>query len=119
MGEDLGGAVLFRFSAELRRYATEHRRACGTGPAASTTCWPGSRPHCRAGLCASGNVTGAFESWRVLDTPASGRGHRTRSGGSNYFTSHLNAGAKTRIAGWKVEIARADSFTSSQATPGP
>ncbi|MGH8626165.1 MAG: hypothetical protein ACREYC_13165 [Gammaproteobacteria bacterium] len=36
-----------------------------------------------------------------------------------YLTSHLNAGAKTRIAGWKVEIARADSFTSPQATAGP
>ena len=35
-----------------------------------------------------------------------------------YLTSHLNAGAKTRIAGWKVEMARADSFTSPQATPG-
>ncbi len=35
-----------------------------------------------------------------------------------YLTSHLNAGAKTRIAGWSVEIARADSFTGSQATPG-
>ncbi len=35
-----------------------------------------------------------------------------------YLTSHLNAGRETRIAGWKVEIARADYFTNSQATPG-
>ena len=35
-----------------------------------------------------------------------------------YLTSHLNAGPETRIARWKVEIARADYFTSSQARPG-
>ncbi|MGQ0592529.1 MAG: regulatory signaling modulator protein AmpE [Gammaproteobacteria bacterium] len=63
------GAVLFRFSAELRRYAIQASSGLRdwAGRVYNVLAWLPSRI-VALGYALSGNLTGAFESWRVLDT---------------------------------------------------
>jgi membrane protein required for beta-lactamase induction len=63
------GAVLFRFSAELRRYAMEASSGLRdwAGRVYNVLAWLPSRI-VALGYALSGNLTGAFERWRVLDT---------------------------------------------------
>ena len=63
------GAVLFRFSAELRRYAIQASSGLRdwAGRVYNVLAWLPSRI-VALGYALAGNLTGAFESWRVLDT---------------------------------------------------
>lgn len=63
------GAVLFRFSAELRRYAVQASSGLRdwAGRVYNVLAWLPSRI-VALGYALSGNLTGAFERWRVLDT---------------------------------------------------
>jgi membrane protein required for beta-lactamase induction len=63
------GAVLFRFSAELRRYAMQASSGLRdwAGRVYNVLAWLPSRI-VALGYALSGNLTGAFERWRVLDT---------------------------------------------------
>ena len=63
------GAVLFRFSAELRRYALQASSGLRdwAGRVYNVLAWLPSRI-VALGYALSGNSTGAFENWRVLDT---------------------------------------------------
>ncbi len=63
------GAVLFRFSAELYRYATQASSGLRdwAGKVYRVLAWLPARI-VALGYALSGNLTGAFESWRVLDT---------------------------------------------------
>ena len=63
------GAVLFRFSAELRRYAMQASSGLRdwAGRVYNVLAWLPSRI-VALGYALSGNFSGAFESWRVLDT---------------------------------------------------
>ncbi len=63
------GAVLFRFSAELRRYATQASSGLRdwAGKIYNVLAWLPARI-VALGYALSGNLTGAFDSWRVLDT---------------------------------------------------
>jgi membrane protein required for beta-lactamase induction len=63
------GAVLFRFSAELRRYAMQASSGLRdwAGRVYAVLAWLPSRI-VALGYALSGNLTGAFERWRVLDT---------------------------------------------------
>jgi membrane protein required for beta-lactamase induction len=63
------GAVLFRFSAELRRYAIQASSGLRdwAGRVYNVLAWLPSRM-VALGYALAGNLTGAFERWRVLDT---------------------------------------------------
>lgn len=63
------GAVLFRFSAELRRYTLQASSGLRdwAGRVYNVLAWLPSRI-VALGYALSGNLTGAFERWRVLDT---------------------------------------------------
>jgi membrane protein required for beta-lactamase induction len=63
------GAVLFRFSAELRRYAVQASSGLRdwAGRVYKVLAWLPSRI-VALGYALSGNLTGAFERWRALDT---------------------------------------------------
>jgi membrane protein required for beta-lactamase induction len=63
------GAVLFRFSAELRRYTVQASSGLRdwAGRVYKVLAWLPSRI-VALGYALSGNLTGAFERWRVLDT---------------------------------------------------
>jgi membrane protein required for beta-lactamase induction len=65
------GAVLFRFSAELRRYAIQASSGLRdwAGRVYNVLAWLPSRI-VALGYALAGNLTGAFERWRVLDTLA-------------------------------------------------
>lgn len=63
------GAVLFRFSAELRRYAAQASSGLAdwAGKVYGVLAWLPARV-VALGYALSGSLTGAFQSWRVLDT---------------------------------------------------
>ncbi len=93
------GAVLFRFSAELYRYATQASSGLRdwAGRVYSVLAWLPARI-VALGYALSGSLTGAFENWRVLDTlPLDQNDAALRESGTGALQLSPEAGEVERI----------------------
>jgi len=99
------GAVLFRFSAELRRYAIQTSSGLRdwAGRVYNVLAWLPSRI-VALGYALAGNLTGAFESWRVLDTLTLEQNETAlRQSGTGALQLGSDAGEVERITAAKVK----------------